>query len=116
MTFNVEYPDGRKETELHVSWDPYWQSIYYPVKPLVAPKGTRLEIEGIHDNSANNHFNPDPNAPVKFGVQAKDEMLFPTFGFIVDGSIDLSKVKIVQPSPRSDSNFTVRGNAARASN
>jgi len=115
MTFNVEYPDGRSETALHVNWNPYWQSLYYPAKPLVAPKGTRLEIEGTYDNSANNVFNPDPSKPVKFGQQAADEMLFPTFGFIVDSSLDLSKVKIVRPSPRADANFTVRDNSTTAS-
>ena len=113
MTFNVEYPDGRKETELRVNWDPYWQSIYYPVKPLIAPTGTRLEIEGIYDNSANNRYNPDRNEPVKFGLQAKDEMLFPTFGLIVDGALDVTKTKIVKPSPRADATFTVQEHATR---
>jgi len=74
---------------------------------LVAPKGTRLLIEGRYDNSPNNPFNPDPTAPVRFGDQAKDEMLFPTFGLIIDGSIDVSKVKVIQPSPRAGKDFTV---------
>jgi hypothetical protein len=107
MKFDILYPDGTVETALRVNWDPYWQTIYYPVQPIIAPKGTRVHIEGRYDNSANNRYNPDPNAPVKFGDQSKDEMLFPTFGMIVDGSLDLTKVQVVRPSPRADKFFTV---------
>ena len=114
MTFTIGYPDGRTETALRVNWNPYWQQLYYPAKPLVAPKGTRLLIEGRYDNSANNPFNPDASAPVKFGDQAKDEMLFPTFGLVIDGSIDVSKVKVIQPSPRAGKDFTVAAETAAA--
>jgi len=109
FTFKIYYPDGRSETALHVSWNPYWQTIYYPAQPIIAPKGTRLYVDGIYDNSANNPFNPDPSAPVKFGDQYTDEMLFPTYGVIVDSSIDPAKMRIFQPSPRAARDFTVIG-------
>jgi len=107
MTFRIDFPDGRSETALRVNWDPYWQSLYYPAKPITVPKGTILHIEGIYDNSANNRFNPDSNAPVRFGQQAADEMLFPTFGVLVDGLMDVSKVAVIQPSPRAGRDYTV---------
>ena len=107
FTFNVMYPDGRNETELLVHWNPLWQTVYYPDKPLNVRKGTRFHIEGVYDNSANNPFNPDPNAPVRFGEQYTDEMLFPTFGIIVDGSIDVSKTKIVRPPDGVGFDFTL---------
>jgi hypothetical protein len=107
MTLNIAYPDGRKETALRVNWNPNWQGLYYPVQPIQAPKGTLLHTIGRYDNSANNPFNPDPSAPVVFGEQAKDEMLFITYGAIVDGSLDLSKVKVVQPSARAARDYTI---------
>jgi hypothetical protein len=115
INFTVACPDGRSETALRVNWNPYWQQLYYPVKPLIAPRRTLLRIVGRYDNSPNNPFNPDPTAPVKFGDQAKDEMLFPTFGLIIDGSVDVSKVKVIQPSSRAGRDFTVVENATTAS-
>jgi len=115
MTFSIAFPDGREETALRVHWNPYWQSLYYPSQPIMAPKGTRLHVMGRYDNSANNPFNPDPNAPVLFGEQAKDEMLFITYGAIVDGSLDLAKVKVVQPSPKAGRDYTILENTASLS-
>lgn len=113
ITFNAEYPDGRKETTLKIHWDPNWQGLYYPTKPLVAPKGTLLRVGGVYDNSAENRFNPDPSAPVVFGQQAKDEMLFPTYGLLVDGSIDPKTTRLAVPSPRADRSFSVIEPATR---
>jgi len=115
FTFKIFYPDGRDETALHVFWNPYWQTIYYPTEPIIAPKGTRLYVDGIYDNSANNPFNPDPSAPVKFGDQYVDEMLFPTYGVVVPASIDPAKVPIFGPSSRAGKDFTVIQKVAPAS-
>jgi len=112
MKFDILYPDGRDETALRVNWDPYWQTIYYPSQPIVVPKGTRLHIEGRYDNSANNPYNPDPNALVHFGDQGKDEMMFPTFGVIVDGSLDLTKTQVLKPSPRAGPDFIIAESAS----
>jgi hypothetical protein len=101
MTFTIAYPDGRTEDALHVRYNPYWQLLYYPTTPLLARKGTLLRIQGRYDNSINNKLNPDPNAPVRFGEQYMDEMLFPTFGMIVDGALDLRTTAVVKPSARS---------------
>jgi hypothetical protein len=114
MKFDILYPDGRDVTALRVNWDPYWQTIYYPTNPILAPKGTRLHIEGRYDNSANNPYNPDPNAPVHFGDQGKDEMMFPTFGVIVDGSLDLTKVQVLRPSPRAGGDYIIAGQTSSA--
>ena len=46
MTFKIKYPDGRTETALRVNWNPYWQQLYYPVKPLVAPEGDAASDRG----------------------------------------------------------------------
>jgi hypothetical protein len=115
FTFRFFYPDGREEIPLKVKWDPYWQTVYYPTEPLVLPKGTRLYVDGIYDNSANNPFNPDPGAPVKFGDQYTDEMMFPTYGVVVPASIDPEKVPIFKPSYRAGRDFTVVEKPAPAS-
>jgi hypothetical protein len=107
MTFSFYYPDGRNETALRINWNPNWQSLYYPEAPITTPKGTRLHVEGRYDNSANNPFNPDPGARVKFGQLASDEMLFPTFGVLIDGSIDLRRLKVIHPSANAGSDFTI---------
>jgi hypothetical protein len=107
MTFSVEHPDGRLETPLRLRWHPFWQLLYYPATPIVAKKGTVLRIDGRYDNSGANPFNPDPSAVVRFGEQAKDEMLFPTFGLLVDGSIDLKTTPVIRPTPRVDRTYTV---------
>jgi len=112
FTITVEHPDGTSEKVLRVNWDPYWQSIYYPSEPLVLPKGSRVYVEGHYDNSANNRYNPDPNARVRFGELASDEMLFPTFGFLVDSSIDLKKGPLVKPTDRTYPDYSVKETVA----
>jgi len=106
FTFKVFYPDGREETPLHVFWNPSWETVYYPTQPIIAPKGTRLYVDGIYDNSVNNPFNPDPSAWVKFGDQYVDEMLFPTFGVVLPMSVDPVQ-PIFRPSSRAGNDFTV---------
>lgn len=100
MTFDINYPDGRDDRVLRIHWNPEWQGLYYPSTPMMLPKGTRLHVEGRYDNSAGNKFNPNPAATVRWGQQATDEMLFPTFGVLVDSSIDLKKTPILAAEPR----------------
>jgi mono/diheme cytochrome c family protein len=114
FTFDIAYPDGRDDRLLKVNWNPYWQTIYYPTEVIHAAKGTRLHIEGNYDNSANNVFNPDPTKPVHYGEQAADEMMFPTFGLIVDGSLDVVKNKVIMPPAGVGRDFTLPQTASVA--
>ncbi len=83
--YRVIYPTGEKETLLRVPrYDFNWQLSYYPAKPLVMPKGTRIECTAHFDNSANNKSNPDPTKEVRWGDQSWEEMMI---GF-VDVAID----------------------------
>jgi hypothetical protein len=114
MTFDINYPDGRSDRVLKIRWHPEWQGLYYPTTPMVLPKGTRLYVEGRYDNSPSNKFNPDPTATVRWGQQAADEMLFPTFGVIVDGSIDLKTTPVLTPAdPRGRRTATVDASSGR---
>lgn len=85
MTVRLVYPSGESQTLLSVPrYDFNWQIVYYLAKPLMLPKGARVEVTAHWDNSKNNPYNPDPSATVKWGNQSWDEMLSVAMGVIVD--------------------------------
>jgi hypothetical protein len=87
--YRAVYPDGRSEVLLRVPrYDFNWQLFYYLQKPIVLPKGTRLECTAYFDNSAGNAANPDPAAEVRWGDQSWEEMLAGFFDFSVDSRVD----------------------------
>jgi hypothetical protein len=96
--FDLEYPDGKKETILNIPrYDFNWQ-LWYDTSMKV-PKGTTMKVYAWYDNSANNKFNPDPNATVYYGDQTWEEMHFPSYGLVLDDiSTDPKKV-IRNPAP-----------------
>jgi peroxiredoxin len=76
FSFEVVYPDGKRETLLSVPrYDFNWQSNYRLADPLKMPAGTRLECTAHYDNSAGNKNNPDPTKPVHWGDQTWEEMM-----------------------------------------
>ena len=84
--FEAVYPDDRREILLDVpKYDFNWQFQYRPREAKRMPKGTRIEITGVYDNSAGNPANPDPTKVVRFGEQTDEEMLI--------GYIDYVRVK-----------------------
>jgi hypothetical protein len=92
MTYRLIYPSGVSETVLHVKYDFGWQLGYDVRKPIVVPKGTRLEATAHFDNSANNRFNPDPSKDVWWGDQTWEEMMIPYFGVIVRNGVNPEKI------------------------
>ena len=73
--YRAVYPTGESEILLSVPrFDYAWQPGYKFEKPLLLPAGTRLEMDGHWDNSANNPNNPDPAATVHWGQQIWEEM------------------------------------------
>ncbi|HJZ57153.1 MAG TPA: redoxin family protein [Gemmataceae bacterium] len=63
------------------AWDYRWQETYWFQEPVLAKRGTKLEIEAVFDNSEKNPNNPRrPPVDVKFGEQTTDEMLFGFLG------------------------------------
>jgi hypothetical protein len=69
-------PDGARQDLLLIKdWDFNWQSDYRFVHPVALPKGTRLAMRYIFDNTTNNVRNPNhPPIRVKYGLQSTDEM------------------------------------------
>jgi len=91
MIFKLEYPDGRKETVLNVPhYDFNWQ-LWYDTS-LKVPKGTKMTVIAHYDNSPNNKFNPNPNRTVYYGDQTWEEMMFPSYGVIVEKNADPRRV------------------------
>ena len=80
--FELDYPDGKKETILSVpNYDFNWQRTYQFKEPKAVPAGTRILHRTIYNNSARNRGNPDPDSPVYWGLQSEEEMLYGSIGY-----------------------------------
>jgi hypothetical protein len=98
--YQVVYPTGETETVLNVpKYDFNWQLGYEEAKPILLPKGTRIECTAHHDNSANNPANPNPKVTVRWGDQTWEEMMMGFFAVVVDASVKPQDV-IVRTQPR----------------
>jgi hypothetical protein len=72
----VELPDGSTKPLVWIDdWDFNWQMSYSLKEPLKVPKGSKIQVEAIYDNSADNPRNPNnPPQMVRWGEQTTDEM------------------------------------------
>ena len=80
--YTATYADGHKEVLLDVPrYDQGWQVTYKLKQPKLLPKGTRIDVEMLYDNSAaraaKRRFNP--NIVVRNGPRTQDEMML---GFV----------------------------------
>lgn len=76
MRATATLPDGSVRTLFAIDdWDFDWQDDYRYREPLLLPKGTRLAMEYVYDNSEDNDNNPArPLRRVRFGEKSADEM------------------------------------------
>lgn len=87
--YRAVYPTGETEVLLRVPKYRFdWQLWYEFATPKAMPKGTRIEVTGYFDNSANNRFNPDPTKEVKWGEQSWEEMMMGFFDVAIDVKMD----------------------------
>jgi len=102
--YKITYPNGETQTLLSVpKYDFNWQLGYTLDKPLVIPKGSRIECTAHYDNSPNNPYNPDPTKEVKWGDQTWEEMMIGWFSVAVDPKVDAaSLVKFEKAGTKSD--------------
>lgn len=86
MKADVEFPDGTVKPLVWVDdWDFNWQLQYAFKEPIHVPKGSKIRIEAIYDNSADNPRNPNnPPKTVTWGEQTTDEMFLMIVGYIPD--------------------------------
>lgn len=75
-TMEVVRPDGTEQLITDVpNYDFNWQSNYVLAEPVFMPKGSKLRVTSVWDNSADNPYNPDPSATVEYGPWTNDEMI-----------------------------------------
>lgn len=86
MKVTATLPDGTVQKLIYIKdWDFNWQATYYYKTPIALPKGTKLQVVAVYDNSAKNpHQTSQPPKLVTFGEQTTDEMCFAIFGFTFD--------------------------------
>lgn len=90
--YSITRPDGTTEKVLSVpKYDFHWQLTYWLETPIHLPKGTKVELTGVYDNSANNPNNPDPAKEVHWGEQTTEEMMMGYFSVVVDPGQDIEK-------------------------
>jgi hypothetical protein len=87
--YSITRPDGTTEKVLSVpKYDFNWQLTYWLAEPIHLPKGTKVDLTAVYDNSANNKYNPDPNKEVHWGEQTTEEMMMGYFSYVVDPGQD----------------------------
>ncbi len=70
-------------------WDFKWQMQYTLKEPVKAPKGSKIRIEAVYDNSENNPRNPSsPPKRVRYGEKTTDEMCLLVLAHSIDGERD----------------------------
>jgi hypothetical protein len=91
--YRIVYPTGETETLLRVpryNW--HWQLWYTLAKPLVLPKGAKIECTAHFDNSPNNPDNADPTKEVSWGDQSWDEMMVGFFNLVFDANMPVKEI------------------------
>jgi hypothetical protein len=91
MKATATLPDGSTKGLLWISdWDFNWQDQYIYERPFTLPKGTRIDVTLVYDNSADNPRNPiNPPRRALFGEQSFDEMGTIGFTFEVANKAEL---------------------------
>lgn len=91
MKVNAHLPDGSVIPLIRIKdWDFNWQGQYRYKEPIKLPKGTKIELEYIYDNSSGNPHNPsNPPVRVRFGEQTKDEMALAFLGLVLPSPDDV---------------------------
>jgi thiol-disulfide isomerase/thioredoxin len=90
----AETPDGKTVPLVSVTaWDFNWQDEYQYRSPLALPKGTKVKMESVHDNSTSNPANPNsPPKKIKWGEGTEDEMSLVIFESTCDSVPDLLRL------------------------
>jgi predicted Zn finger-like uncharacterized protein len=77
-------PDGKTQTLISLPrWDFNWQYQYQLAEPIALPKGSKISVTAVWDNSDKNPNNILPPVDVGFGEQTFDEMFIGYVNFII---------------------------------
>lgn len=88
MKAEARLPDGSTKPLIHVdNWDFNWQLNYMFKEPVKIPKGSKVHVEAVYDNSAKNPFNPNnPPKAITWGEQTTDEMFLLVAAYTLDNA------------------------------
>jgi tetratricopeptide (TPR) repeat protein len=88
-------PDGTIRRLLRIArWDFKWQDIYRFASPMALPRGTRVSMRYVYDNSVENPQNPNhPPKRVTAGPRASDEMAHLQLQVTAESTHDLSRLR-----------------------
>jgi len=86
MKMTATLPNGKTLPMVWVNdWDFNWQESYHYKEPLALPKGTRIDLVAVFDNSERNPRQPShPPKEVFWGEQTTDEMCIGFFTATAD--------------------------------
>jgi len=84
-------PDGEQVPLVWIrKWDFNWQDQYLYADPILLPRGSRIDVEAVFDNSDQNPLNPHaPPKAVSWGEQTCDEMAVCHFRYACASHDDL---------------------------
>jgi len=87
MKVTATSPDGTVRPLIHIDdWDFNWQGNYTFTKPIPLPRGTRIDMVAVFDNSLENpRQRSRPPKPVSWGEGTTDEMAIVFLGVTFDG-------------------------------
>lgn len=104
-------PDGEKVPLLYIkNWDFDWQGVYTYEKPVQLPASTKIDVEIVWDNSADNPSNPnDPPQRIRWGTQSTDEMGSVTFRGVTKNEDDVEQFYTDLIADRLAAGFRNRG-------
>jgi len=88
-------PEGEPFSLLWINdWDFNWQGFYECAQPVKLPAGTRVVLETVHDNSADNFRNPfNPPQRITYGEQTSNEMSAAIVQFVPDKDEELPQLR-----------------------
>ena len=86
MKATATTPEGKVIPLVYIDdWDFNWQMNYVLKEPLHLPAGSKIHIDAVYDNSADNPRNPNsPPQRVTFGEMTKDEMFLMLAAYTID--------------------------------
>ena len=85
MKYTLIWPDGREEVLLSVPrYDFNWQVYYELESPKRIPRGSKVIVTTLFDNSLKNPYNPAPQNTVYWSDQSWDEMYAPQVRITLD--------------------------------
>ncbi len=111
MKVDAHLPDGSTTPLIWIkSWDFNWQGQYHYATPVHLPKGTRLEMRYVYDNSSSNPHNPaSPPKLVTWGEETNDEMALAFLEFVLPSPKDVPAFRLATVTQLLDGFFAAGG-------